>query len=423
MAKFKERNNAVLSPVLGRYHHIEFKSGKGCYLYDTEGKKYLDFASGIAVASTGHCHDTVVKAIKDQAETLIHPCIGLGYYEGPIRLAELLAEKIGSDYQSFFTQSGTEANEAAIKLAKYVTKRQKLLALKGGFHGRTLGALSVTTSKEKYRDGYEPLLPGISFLNYPYTYRCPWNTSSKEACIQAGVEEIEKSPLFNKDVAAIILEPMLGEGGYVFMEEAYLKAIEKRCKEEGILIIADEIQTGVARSGTWTYIEQLNVKPDIITLAKGLASGMPLGVCLARKELMSKWSPGAHGGTYGGNPVTTAAGIATLNVLSPLLPDIKELGETALNYLHQTLDQLSCVGEIRGKGLLIGIEIVKDKKSKDPDPEKMKQILEACKAKNLLLISCGLHDNVIRIIPPLIIDKKTLLEGLEIIQKVIHESN
>ncbi len=423
MNDMKTRNNQYLSPVLGRYHEIEFKNGKGCYLYDTQDTPYLDFSSGIAVTSTGHCHPTVVKAIQDQAATLIHPCIGMGYYDPPLKLAQTLSELMGGGYQSFFTQSGSESNEAAIKLAKYVTKRPRLIAFKGGFHGRTLATISLTTSKEKYRKGYDPLLEGIDFFPYPYAYRCPWGSTVESECLTQALSALENSPLFTDQVAAVIVEPILGEGGYVPMPKPFMQALAKKCKEKGILLIVDEIQSGIARTGTWIYSQQLGIEPDIITLAKGLASGMPLGVCMAKTELMSQWSPGAHGGTYGSNPVTCAAANATLEVLKTQIQNIPDLGKKALSFLHEQLDQTDYVGDIRGTGLMIGIEIVTDKKSKTPDTEKMKQILNSCREKGLIVIACGIHDNVIRIIPPLIIDLKTLIDGLSLLVGVIHESN
>ena len=412
-----ELSTQFLSPVLGRYHHIEYAKGEGCYLWDTAGKKYLDMASGLGVASTGHCHPKVTEAICKQAQTFIHPCIGNGHYAPPALLAETLSTLISdtTPFTAFFAQSGSEANEAAIKLARYVTKRKKLVAFQGGFHGRTLGALSLTTSKMKYRDGYEPLLEGISFFPYPYTYRCPWGKQTEADSTNAAIHALKESPLFNEDVAAVIIEPALGEGGYIPAPIAFIKALRDICTEKGILLIFDEIQTGVGRIGKWFGFQHYGVEPDIITLAKGIASGMPLSACLAKKTIMDQWTPGAHGGTYGANPVSCAAANATLAVISEHLPGIPEKSNIAFDLLHKRLGSHPNIGDIRGYGYFIGIELVKDKTSKTPYPELIKPILEDARNRGVILISCGLHDNVLRIIPPLIIDEPTLLNGLNII--------
>ena len=282
----QERSTSSLAKVLGRYHHIEFVKGEGNELIDSNGKRYIDMSSGLAVCSTGHCHPKVADAIAEKARTLIHPCIGNGHYEPPVKLAEtinaLLSDK--TDYAAFFSQSGSDANEAAIKLARYVTKRPNIVAFKGGFHGRTLGALSLTTSKMKYREGYEPLLQNIDFFDYPYTYRCPWGESSPEASKKAAITALKSSPLFNDQVAAVIIEPALGEAGYVPAPPAFLEALRDLCNQHGILLIFDEVQTGFARTGKWFGFQPTSVEPDIITLAKGIASGMPLGACFAKGQ-------------------------------------------------------------------------------------------------------------------------------------------
>jgi 4-aminobutyrate aminotransferase len=411
----QERSTSSLAKVLGRYHHIEFVKGEGNELIDSNGKRYIDMSSGLAVCSTGHCHPKVSEAIATQAHTLIHPCIGNGHYEPPVQLAEtinaLLSDK--TDYSAFFSQSGSDANEAAIKLARYVTKRPNIVAFKGGFHGRTLGALSLTTSKMKYREGYEPLLPNIDFFDYPYTYRCPWGESSPEASTEAAIKALESSPLFNDNVAAVIIEPALGEAGYVPAPKAFLEALRKRCDEFGIILIFDEVQTGFARTGKWFGFQHANVEPDIITLAKGIASGMPLGACFAKTEIMDKWPPGAHGGTFGANPVSCAAANATIDVLKEHINDVAPLSKEAFALLKNELKDHQHVGDIRGYGYFIGIEWVKDKTTKEPYPEIIGKLLNASREAGILIISCGLHDNVIRLIPPITMDKDTLLSTLK----------
>ena len=418
MTHLKIRANQVLSPVIGRYTDIEISHGKGCYLYDTNDNAYLDFSSGIAVTSTGHCHPDIVKAIQNQAETLIHPCIGMGYYDKPIELAEKITQLLApTPYSVFFNQSGSEAIETAIKLAMYVQKKNdpkkhKIVAFKGGFHGRTVGALSLTTSKLNYREGYESLLYPVDFLDYPNTYR-------GSQTIDNMVTMINTTPLLNQNVAAVIIEPILGEGGYYIAPTPVLQALETRCQALGIYLIVDEIQTGIGRTGTWFYHQQCGISPDIITLAKGMGSGLPLATCMAKKEIMDNWPPGAHGGTYGGNPVTCAAGLATLSVIEPHLSDIAPLGTQAIQYLQKTIGNHPYIGDIRGKGLMIGIEFVQNKTTKVPHPTFMKQVMKICLEHHLIIISCGIHDNVIRLIPPLIIDQETLMKGLTIFTEVL----
>lgn len=424
MSSLLDRGNEVLSPVLAHYTTLEVKSGKGCYLWDMTGQAYLDFATGIAVASTGHCHPDVVSAIQKQAATLIHACAGIVYYERHIALAEKLGEILGNPLTSvFFCQSGTEAIEASIKLAKYTSGKSGLIAFKGGFHGRTLGALSITSSKEKYKTGYEPLLPDVYFSPYPYCYRCPYQ-KKHPSCSLYCLNEFEKTILQNgQNIAAVIIEPVLGEGGYIPTPTGFLKKLKEICEVKKILLIFDEIQTGFGRTGTWFYFQKENVIPDIIALAKGIASGLPLGACVASKELMSKWTTSAHGSTFSGNPISCAASLATIQVLSKALPTIAALGKKALKYLKKELQNSPIVGDIRAEGLMIGIEFVKDKNLKTPYPEIIKPIIQKCLENHLIVISCGIHDNVIRLMPPLIISEEDLLKGLAIFKDVIHATH
>lgn len=410
----QERSRNSLAKVLGRYHQIEFVKGEGNELIDSQGKRYIDMSSGLAVCSTGHCHPKVSDAIAEQARTLIHPCIGNGHYEPPVKLAETINQLLSdsTDYSAFFCQSGSEANEAAIKLARYVTKRPNIVAFKGGFHGRTLGSLSLTTSKMKYREGYEPLLQNIDFFDFPYTYRCPWGQSSPEDATQAAISALESSPLFNDQVAAVIIEPALGEAGYVPAPSQFLEALRKVCDKHGILLIFDEVQTGFARTGKWFGFQHTSIEPDIITLAKGIASGMPLGACFAKKDVMDQWLPGAHGGTFGANPVSCAAANATLDVIQDHFNDIEPNAQAAFELLNDKLSNHPNVGDIRGYGYFIGLEWVKDKTTKEPYPEIIGTLLSAAADAGILIISCGLHDNVIRLIPPLTMDKSTLLDTL-----------
>jgi 4-aminobutyrate aminotransferase len=414
------RGKAVLSNVLGRYFQLEIVKGKGSYLFDINNRKYLDFASGIAVVSTGHCHPEVVKAINKQVKTLIHACIGIGFYNPPIELAEKIIKLTANQLNSvFFSQSGSEAIETALKLAKYVTKKPALVAFKGAFHGRSIGALSLTTSKEKYRNGYNPLLEHIHYFPYPNCYRCPWQKERTTCQTKCG-HEIEKYLAGKKDIAAIIIEPIKGEGGYIPAPKAFLNILRQICNKNNILLIFDEVQTGFGRTGQWFAYQHYGIVPDIMALAKGIASGMPLGACLAKKEIMDQWTSGAHGGTYGSNPVTCAAGLATLKVLQKHLPQVSLLGQKAYALLKSKISQHKYVGDIRGQGLMIGIEFVKDKTSKEPHAQLVKKIMQDCLKEGLIVISCGMNDNVIRIIPPLTIKETELRKGLNILIKVIN---
>ncbi|MFA5879195.1 MAG: aspartate aminotransferase family protein [Candidatus Margulisiibacteriota bacterium] len=424
MKELVKRADQVLSPVLGHYSQLEVAFGKGCYLYDYNNEPYLDFATGIGSAVTGHCHTDVVNAIKTQAETLIHACAGVVYYEPNIALAEQLGGILGAGLTSvFFTQSGTEAVEAAIKLAKFTFGKQGILAFKGAFHGRSLGSLSITTSKIKYQEGYLPLLPNTYFFDYPYCYRCPWqkeNHTCELFCLKN--LELQLSKL-SAELAAVIIEPILGEGGYVPLPKQFLTGLKALTKKYGILLILDEVQTGFAKTGEWFCFQKENIEPDIICLAKGIASGLPLGACIAKPELMAKWKTGAHGSTYSGNPVCCQASLATIKVLENVLPNIKKLNEIAEKILYDELTDYPFLGDLRIQGLMIGLEFVKDKSTKEPYPELVKSIMTKCLENKLIVISSGLFDNVIRLMPPLIINEADLKKGLMILVKVIKNSN
>lgn len=408
------RANHVLSPVLSHATQLEIASGRGCYLTGTSGETVLDFSSGIAVASTGHCHPDVVAAIQKQSETLIHACAGVVYYSPNIALAEKLGLLLGPDLSSvFFTQSGTEANEAAIKLALYTSQKPQILAFKGGFHGRTLGSLSVTFSNPKYRSHYESFLGDSAVLPFPYVYRPEAGLDAAaylQKCTQLAVDYIGQH---SAQLAAVIVEPILGEGGYIPAPDSFLIAVATACRQHQVLLICDEIQTGMGRSGYWSYAQKVGITPDILTLAKGLGSGMPIGAAIASPALMARWTTGAHGGTYGGNPVSCAAALATIDVLTPQLPEVRRLGNIARDRLNSALADHPNVGDIRGDGLMIGIELVKDKNSKTPDPERVSAVRATCLKNGLLIVACGEFGQVIRLMPPLIIDEPTLNIGLD----------
>ena len=422
MSNLVERGDVVLAPVQGHYSQIPIQSGKGCYLTGLDGTTYLDFAAGIAVAATGHCHPKVVEAISNQAKTLIHACQGVVYYEPHIQLAETLGAILGHGLTSaFFTQSGAEAVETALKLAKYITKKHKVIAFKGSFHGRTMGALSVTSSKDKYREGFGPMVEGVTFFPFPYLYRNPWEPDSpltEETILRDLDTHLEQH---HHETAAVIIEPFLGEGGYYPASTSFLKSLRDVCDRYNILLIFDEIQTGIGRTGKWFCFQHHGVVPDIITLAKGLASGMPLGACISTQEHMKKWPTGAHGTTYGGNPVTCAAALATIEVVSDILTQITPVGKAGIDYLKDALKGHKCVGDIRGMGLMIGVEFVSNRQTKEPDSGVTKEILKRCHEQGLILISCGVDDNVLRIMPPLIITEDVFMSGLKHLVEIIND--
>jgi len=387
MTNLKKRAQAAVSPVLGMYFNdFEVARGRGTQLVDLQGNKYLDFATGIACTVTGHCHPKVVAAIKKQAEKLLHTCIGVAYYAPYVELAEELRTIVPlKNVQAFFCQSGAEAVEASLKLAKYATKKPGIIAFQGGFHGRTLGALSVTTSKMKYRDGYEPLLPEI--------YIAPLDLN-----VVAGLIETH-------EIGGMIIEPMLGEGGYVEIGQDFLKGLRQLCDENGVLLIFDEVQTGMGHTGKWFACEHAGVVPDVMAISKGIASGLPLGACVANAEVMAKWSPGAHGGTFGGNPVCCAAGVATIKAIKQekMLANAAKLGaylKGRLVELKEKYPQL--IKDVRGRGLMIGVDFGAS--------EPVRKIINFCLSKKLVLISTGADGTVIRFIPALNV-KKTEIDG------------
>jgi 4-aminobutyrate aminotransferase len=395
MKKMAQRGKKVLSPVLGRYFpEFEIKRGKGCYLFGTDGKKYLDFSAGIAVCATGHAHPKVVAAAQNQLKNLIHICIGVANYDSYITLAEKLAKIVPiKNAQFFFCQSGSEATEAAIKLAKYVTKKPGIVAIKGAFHGRTMGGLSCTTSKMKYRHGYEPLLPRVYIA-------------------QPNLKSIEKF-LKDKNIAAVIFEPILGEGGYIVYPKEFIRGIRKLCNKYKVLMIADEIQSGFGRTGKWFAMEHAGVKPDILCMAKGIASGFPLGGIAAPAKIMAKWSPGAHGGTYGGNPVCCAAAIATVDVIKKeeLLTNATRLGSYLKQKVLELKEKYPIIKDVRGMGLMIGVDF--------KDAAIVSSIMNYCLKNGLVLISTGGGGTVIRLIPPLIVKKKEIDQALKILEKAL----
>ncbi len=419
------RDKRVLSPSLPRSYPLVIDHGRGAEVWDVVGNRYIDFMTGIAVTSTGHSHPEVVRAIKEQAEKFLHICLADFHYEVAVELAEKLDEiaPFEEDAQVFFSNSGAEAIETAIKLARYTTKRQYFISFQGAFHGRTIGALSLTASKYKQRQGFSPLMPGVVHVPYPNAYRPTLHDVCCDDYGEAVVHYIENTVFHSfvpaEEVAAIFVEPILGEGGYVVPTPGFFPALRDLCDRYGILLVADEVQSGIGRTGKWWAIEHFGVEPDIVTSAKGLASGMPLGAVIARKRLMT-WPPGAHGSTFGGNPVSCAAALATLRLIeNGMMQNAAEMGRYLLEQLKQLEARHLLIGEVRGIGLMIGVEIVKDREARTPAPKLRDKIVDLAFENGLLLLGAG--ESAIRFMPPLMISRDLIDEALVILDHTLTE--
>jgi 4-aminobutyrate aminotransferase len=389
---------------------------------DVDGNRYLDFAAGIAVASTGHAHPEVVAAIQRQAERFLHMCATDFFYENVVELAEGLARRAPGPgpWRVFFANSGAEVVEGAVKLARLRTGREKIVAFYGGFHGRTYGALTLTASKPVQRRGYAPLLPEVLHTHYAYCYRCPVNRHPETCrieCLDLLTETMFSTTTDPREIAAVIVEPVQGEGGYVVPHPGFLPRLREVTREHGILLIADEVQCGMGRTGRMFASEHFSLEPDIISLAKGIASGMPLGALVARDDVM-RWDSGAHGSTFGGNPVSVAAGLATLRLLEEgLIANAERVGRALIAALRDRLGSHGVIGDIRGLGLMIGVEVVRDRFRREPAPDLRDRILEEAFRRGLLLLGCG--RSTIRLSPPLVIDEEDATTAARILSEAV----
>ncbi|HET7583019.1 MAG TPA: aminotransferase class III-fold pyridoxal phosphate-dependent enzyme [Candidatus Limnocylindria bacterium] len=397
-------------PVWARYTDLVVERGEGAWIETVSGERYLDYTSGIGVTNTGHAHPRVSAAIAEQAAKIIHAQQNILYHQPGLELHDRLPRTFpglehGDEAALFLANSGAEAIEAAVKLAKYATRRPAIVAFRGGFHGRTHAAMSLTSSGIKYRGHYEPLLPSIYFAPYPYPLRNPTGATEEAALAYslAGLEELFATMIHPDDVAGILVEPVLGEGGYVVPPDGFLPALREIADRYGILLIADEVQSGVGRTGRMWATEWTDTRPDIVVMAKGIASGLPLSGIMARRELLEKFGPGAHGGTYGGNAVACAAALATLDVIAAegLLDNARRQGERLLSNLRRLTAGHSAVAEVRGRGLMVALEFA-DPDGLQPRPDLAKAFIQAAFERKLLLLSCGTYGQVVRIIPPLI---------------------
>ena len=402
-----ERDQRILSPSYTRAYPLVVERGAGAMVVDVDGNRFLDFSAGIAVAATGHCHPRVVEAIREQAARLIHMSGTDFYYANMVELAERLARTVpgGVPRRVFFGNSGAEAVECAIKLARYATGRDKFVAFLGAFHGRTLGALSLTASKPVQRRGFGSLLPGVHHVPYAYCYRCPCGRVPETCaleCVQA-IDRLFHTVLPPNEVAGIVFEPVQGEGGYVVPPARFFEELERMARSHGILLIADEVQSGMGRTGRMWASEHFGLVPDILAVAKGIASGMPLGATVARAELMS-WPAGAHASTFGGNPVSVAAALVTLELLEEeLIDNAARLGAYLMERLRDWPRRFPTVGDVRGLGLMIGIELIRDRETKEKAPELRDRLVELAFERGLLVLGAG--ENTVRLCPPLTITR------------------
>ena len=416
-----EADKTYISPSYTRDYPAVIEKGHGVWLWDIDGNKYLDLAAGIAVNSTGHTHPKVVEAIKQQAEKLIHVGGTDFYYEIQVRLAKKLSEIVptsGERRKVFFANSGTEAVEGSLKLARYKTRRPLIIGFLGAFHGRTMGSLAITASKAVQRRHFAPMMPQVVHIPYPDPYRTPFGVAPSKVTdvVLEYLDRVFHTIAPPEDVAAVIAEPIQGEGGYVVPPDDFFSRLKAKLEEYGILFIADEVQSGVGRTGKWFAIEHWGVKPDIIAIAKGIASGMPLGAFVASEDIMD-WPPGSHGNTFGGNPVSAAAALATLEVLEPILPQVAEVGSYTLNLLKELQNEFEEIGDVRGKGLMIGIDFVKDRETKEYYTEFRNAVIHEAFHRGLIMLPCGY--SVIRISPPLIIQKHHIDVAVEILREAI----
>jgi len=404
-----QRDDQVISPSYTRSYPLVAERGEGAIVEDADGNRFLDFAAGIAVVATGHCHPKVVKAIQEQAAKLIHMSGTDFYYENMVALAEKLASLVsagGSPRRVYFGNSGTEAIEAAIKLTRYHSGRGQFVAFVGAFHGRTMGSLALTASKSTQQKGFFPVMPGAHHMPYAYCYRCAYGKTPDSCaveCVKAIETELFRTKAPAEDVAAIFVEPIQGEGGYVVPPQKFFDELRRLAVKHGILLVADEVQSGMGRTGKMFASEHFGFEPDVIALAKGIASGLPLGAMVARAELMD-WKPGAHASTFGGNPVAVAASLATIELLEQeLVANAASVGAHLMARLRDLPQRCPVVGDVRGLGLMIGIELVRDQKTKERAPDLRDKVVQMCFERGLLVLGAG--PNTIRLCPPLVITK------------------
>lgn len=417
MSDFSSRFSEVLAPVVAYDTDVAIVGGDGPWVTDAEGNRYLDFACGISVTNVGHQHPAVKQAVLEQIDQLWHAG-GSFKYESKIRAAEALRNVTPESIDQFlFMNSGAEAVEAAVKLARKTTGRQGIVVFRGGFHGRTMGAVSYTTSNAKYRQGYHPILPSIFVTPFPHPFA--WDMSQEEADERAldELDRLFRHEILPEEVAAFLIEPVQGEGGYYPASPMFFSALRDLSDRHDILLMVDEIQTGFGRTGAWFATDRLGVIPDVLLMGKAIANGFPLSAVGASTERFSHWKPGSHGSTFGGNPVSCAAAAATIAALEDVLPKVGDLSQHAFDRFRAIGESRSTVGDVRGLGLMIGIELTKDDRA--PDPDAMKHVKKQALAEGMFILSCGPNGNVIRFIPPLIVTQEELDKGIDIVDRAL----
>jgi 4-aminobutyrate aminotransferase len=419
-----EKDERYMSSSYTRGYPLVAKRGRGTRMEDVDGNEFLDFSAGIAVTSTGHCHPHVVKAIQEQAADLIHMSGTDFYYEGMGALAQRLSAvaPMKGPHKFYYGNSGAEAVECALKLARYHTGRQHIISFLGSFHGRTMGALSLTASKPQQKRRFAPLVPGVTHVPYPYAYRgCTGDAKAQEeyalGCARYIEDRLFKTMLPPEEVAAIFVEAIQGEGGYVVAPTVFMQELRKICDRHGILLVVDEIQSGAGRTGKWWAIEHTGVEPDMVCMAKGIASGMPLSVCMTKAEIMD-WKPGSHASTFGGNPVAIAAALATMDILEKeAIANAATVGAAMKARAETWLSKYKIVGDVRGRGLMIGIEIVKDQQSREANSAVRDQIVDHAFEHGLLFLGCG--ETSIRLSPPLTISQEEATIAMDVLEQCI----
>lgn len=417
-------DDRLISPSYTRSYPLVAKRGHGCMIEDVDGNEFLDFSAGIAVTSTGHCHPEVVAAVQKQAGELIHMSGTDFYYPQLTELAARLSKiaPMPGPHRVHYGNSGAEAVEAALKLARYHTKRQYIIAFYGAFHGRTMGALSLTCSKAQQRRRFSPLVPGVVHVPYPNLYRRPAGADAEQYARETAryiEEQVFRTEVPPEECAAIFVEPFQGEGGYLPAPSAFMQELRKVCDKHGILLVVDEVQSGIGRTGKWWAVEHSGVVPDILCTAKGIASGMPLSAIISRAEVMD-WVPGSHASTFGGNPVAIAAALATLDVVEREgLENARAVGSHIMDRIADWPGRLPLVGDVRGRGLMIGIELVADKKTKSPAGEQRDHVVELAFEKGLLVLGCG--SNTLRLSPPLLVSKPQADFALDVLEACIKQ--
>jgi len=408
-------------------HPIFAEKAKGAIITDVEGKEYIDFAGGIGVANIGHCNEEVIKAIQDQIGKYIHTCFHVVMYEPYVELAKRLNNLTPGNFQkkTMFANSGAEAVENAVKIARHATGRSAMIAFEDAFHGRTLLALSLTSKMKPYKFGFAPYAPEIYRMPYAYCYRCAFGLEYPSCELRCAyfLRDFFHTHISSEQVAALIVEPVLGEGGFVVPPKEYFNVLQKICRDHGIVFIADEVQTGFGRTAKMFAMEHYEVEPDITVMAKSMAGGLPLSAVTGRAELMDHPQVGGLGGTFAGNPVACQAGLAVLNQIekNALLQRGQQIGKSVLERFKEFQKQYSAVGDVRGLGAMVGMELVADRKTKEPATALTRRLIELCREKGLLMISAGTQSNIIRPLMPLVITDEQLEEGLSIIGEVLTE--